>query len=85
MKKRLLLVVILLALTLASCGQRANETDRHNFMPPDMGCTVLYAYDGQIALGGNNEDYQNPFTKVWFLPPEEGKYGRVYFGFENFI
>ena len=52
---------------------------------PDLGCTVIYASDGEVALGGNNEDYSIPFTKVWFLPPDEGKFGRVYFGFENFI
>ncbi len=85
MKKIVFWTVILLALALVSCGQRASETSRYNFMPPDMGCTVFYAYDGQVALGGNNEDYQIPFTKVWFLPPEEGKYGRVYFGYENFV
>ena len=51
----------------------------------DTSCTVFYASDDQVALGGNNEDYQHPFTKVWFLPPQEGKYGRVYFGFENFV
>ena len=52
---------------------------------PNSGCTVFYASDGQVALGGNNEDYPIPFTKVWFLPPEGGRFGRVYFGFENFI
>jgi hypothetical protein len=69
----------------ASYGQGPSETERHSPMRPDMGCTVIYAYDGQVALGGNNEDYQDPFTKVWFLPPEEGKYGRVYFGYDNFV
>jgi hypothetical protein len=52
---------------------------------PNLGCTVIYASDGEVALGGNNEDYPIPFTKIWFLPPEEGNFGRVYFGFENFI
>lgn len=55
------------------------------FLHPNMGCTVIYASDGQVALGGNNEDYSNPFTMVWFLPPEEGAYGRVYFGYEGFL
>ena len=32
-------------------------------------------------LGGNNEDYYNPLTKVWFIPAEAGTFGRVYFGF----
>jgi hypothetical protein len=54
-------------------------------MHPDMGCTVVYATDGNLALGGNNEDYGIPTTKAWFIPAEEGQYGRVYFGYENFI
>jgi len=57
----------------------------HTPLPAGEGCTVFYASDGQVALGGNNEDYRHPFTKVWFLPPEESKYGRVYFGFENYV
>jgi hypothetical protein len=48
------------------------------------GCTVLYATDGEQMLGGNNEDYYNPLTKVWFIPGEDGSYGRVYFGFDDF-
>lgn len=48
-------------------------------------CTVLYASDGKVALAGNNEDAFNPFTKIWFLPPAEGKHGRVYLGFDNFF
>lgn len=58
---------------------------RHAPLCPDLACTVFYATDDQITLGGNNEDYPIPFTKIWFLPPEEGKFGRVYFGFENFV
>jgi len=56
-----------------------------DFLFPDMGCSVIYASDGEIALGGNNEDYINPFTMAWFFPPEDGEYGRVYFGYEGFI
>ncbi len=56
-----------------------------DYLFPDMGCSVIFASDGEVALGGNNEDYSNPFTMAWFLPPEDGKYGRVYFGYEGFI
>jgi hypothetical protein len=52
---------------------------------PRPGCTVLYAYDGQVALGGNNEDFNNPLTLVWFIPASPGKYGRVYFGYDDYI
>ena len=27
-------------------------------------CTVFYASDSDMALGGNNEDGQNPDTKI---------------------
>ena len=39
--------------------------------PPALrlqGCTTLYAYDGQTALVGNNEDFNNPLTRIWFFP-----------------
>jgi hypothetical protein len=52
---------------------------------PDQGCTVIYASDGGMALGGNNEDYVNPLTKVWFIPAEPGRHGGVYFGFDNYV
>ena len=46
-------------------------------------CTVFYYSDGKTALAGNNEDWKDPFTKIWFIPSEENKYGRVYFGFKE--
>jgi hypothetical protein len=56
-----------------------HASDFHTIAPmhPDMGCTVVYATDGNLALGGNNEDYGIPTTKAWFIPAEEGPYGRV--------
>jgi tetratricopeptide (TPR) repeat protein len=46
-------------------------------------CTIIYASDSTTALAGNNEDWTNPFPIVWFLPAEDGKYGRAYFGFDT--
>lgn len=43
-------------------------------------CTVFYASDGKMTLAGNNEDYNFLLTNILFLPAEEGKFGRVYFG-----
>jgi hypothetical protein len=95
MKKAFLLIMIwvLLALVSGGRGLRANAQQ-----PPTnpignpcdplrlgQGCTVFYASDGGLALGGNNEDYWNPFTKMWFLPAQDGQHGRVYFGFDDFI
>jgi hypothetical protein len=53
-------------------------------LQPDQGCTVLYATDGEWMLGGNNEDWYNPLTKVWFIPGEAGSFGRVYFGVDDY-
>jgi len=44
-------------------------------------CTVFYATDGNKMLGGNNEDWSDSNTKIWFYPPEEGKFGWVKVGF----
>ena len=46
-------------------------------------CTVFYASIGDVVLAGNNEDWKNPNTKIWFVPAKEGKYGGVYFGFDK--
>lgn len=47
-------------------------------------CTGFCVSQGDIVLVGNNEDWKNPSTKVWYEPAEKGTYGRVYFGFDNF-
>jgi hypothetical protein len=46
-------------------------------------CTVFYYSDGENILAGNNEDWPEPFTKIWYVPAEEGKYGVVYFGWDG--
>ena len=46
-------------------------------------CTIIYAADDTTALAGNNEDYKSPFGTIWFLPAENGKFGRVYFGWKS--
>ena len=45
-------------------------------------CTIIYASDEKVALGGNNEDYKGRLARIHFLPAQEGKFGRVYFGFD---
>ncbi len=44
-------------------------------------CFILKIAHGNCVLAGNNEDIDNPLTKIWFEPPEKGKYGITYFGF----
>jgi hypothetical protein len=51
----------------------------------DQHCTVFYAADDQVALGGNNEDGYHPvLTRIWFIPPEEGRFGMALVGFDDF-
>lgn len=47
------------------------------------GCTIVMVAKGQWILVGNNEDWKNPKTKMWFIPAENGEYGRVCFGFDD--
>jgi len=34
-----------------------------------------------MVLAGNNEDFLNAEAYIQFLPAEQGKHGRIYFGF----
>ncbi len=36
------------------------------------------------TMVGNNEDYWNPNTRIWFEKGSAGKYGVAYVGFDNF-
>ena len=46
-------------------------------------CTILKAtYDGR-TLVGNNEDWADFPTRLWFLAPQDAAFGRVLFGFIN--
>lgn len=47
------------------------------------GCTAIYVKNGRQLLVGNNEDGCNPETKIWTIPSQNGKYGRLYFGFSD--
>jgi hypothetical protein len=49
------------------------------------GCTVVYAANGQTAIGGNNEDERNPLTRIWFVPGERGGYGSVFVGYDDLV
>ena len=48
-------------------------------------CTVFYAANDTIALAGKNEDGISADHYIWFCPPDDGKYGRVYFGSNFFL
>ena len=48
-------------------------------------CTIFTVSRGDVVLFGNNEDYRKPKTYYWVIPSQEGKYGGVYFGFDDFM
>jgi len=50
---------------------------------PTEGCTIVMVAKGKIVLAGNNEDWKNPNTKIWFIPASNGEHGRVCVGFDN--
>jgi tetratricopeptide (TPR) repeat protein len=50
---------------------------------PTEGCTIVMVANGKIVLAGNNEDWKNPITKIWFIPASNGEYGRVCVGFDD--
>ena len=43
----------------------------------DAGCTVIYGADEENVLGGNNEDFTNPDTRIWFFPSTAGVNNRA--------
>lgn len=49
---------------------------------PASACTVFNISNTNQVLVGNNEDYTRTDTKVWFVPSENGKYGKMCFGFD---
>ena len=53
--------------------------------PLAYACTAFMMTDGENVLVGNNEDYNIPHTRVWFLPTEGRQHGRVYFGYDNWF
>jgi Acyl-coenzyme A:6-aminopenicillanic acid acyl-transferase len=51
--------------------------------PPSYSCTIFSVEDNGAVYAGNNEDWKNNKTYIWFVPGNDGSYGAVYFGFNN--
>ena len=45
-------------------------------------CSVFTASCIDMVLAATNKDWNNPQTRIRFYAPSEGKYGRVYFGYQ---
>jgi hypothetical protein len=69
--------------TLKACGYDRLD-DAIVSDPTPESCTIFTASHGDTVLFGNNEDWINPKTYYWVVPPKSGHYGVVYFGFDNF-
>lgn len=78
--------LIATALLLPPLAAGGSAVPERNSVPGRLGrgqnCTIVYAADDDMALAGNNEDWTGLFAKIRFLPASEGKFGRVYFGFD---
>lgn len=46
-------------------------------LQPAFSCSAFIAEENGLILVGNNEDYWNPFTKMWVVKGVEGKLGCV--------
>jgi hypothetical protein len=51
------------------------------FLQTAKPCTVLYATDGTRVLAATNKDWNNLNTAIRVMPTSEGKFGRIYFGY----
>ncbi|MEQ8768420.1 MAG: hypothetical protein RL885_31235 [Planctomycetota bacterium] len=51
--------------------------------PVAPACSFFMCARNGVVLAGNNEDYLDPDTRMWFVPSEDGRLGCVYFGFSN--
>ncbi|MGB8657197.1 MAG: tetratricopeptide repeat protein [Candidatus Zixiibacteriota bacterium] len=48
------------------------------------GCSMFEITMLGKTMVGNNEDYWNPNTRIWFEQGKNGEYGAAYVGFDNF-
>jgi len=46
-------------------------------------CTFFMSTLKGVTYFGNNEDFSDQRTNLWFVPSQEGKFGYVYFSYDN--
>lgn len=51
--------------------------------PIAVSCTVFHASNESMAFGGNNEDYSDPDTYIYFIPSTDTEYGKVIVGYSG--
>jgi hypothetical protein len=82
---RIVVVAAVVALVGALAAGSPSVVEASEPVHVGPGCTVIYAADGQVALGGNNEDGFNPLTKIWFVPGSDGGYGSAWVGYDDLV
>jgi len=55
------------------------------FCNVSLACTVVIKANDQAILVGNNEDYIEPRTKIWFFPPADESHGFMIWGFGRYL
>ncbi len=70
MKKKLLITIVIILFSIHSNIVSA--------------CTGITSSNEMITLMGNNEDYIDPDTYIWFKPSISGKYGCSFVGYKGF-
>ena len=68
MKRKVILFVLLFAILTGIQG---------------YSCTIFYVAKDDKIFAGNNEDWKDSYSKMWFYPPENNKHGWIKFGFGN--
>ncbi len=53
------------------------------FAFPIYACTIFVLTNSHRVLFGNNEDWINPKTRIWFVPAGDSYYGCVYVGYDD--
>ncbi len=48
-------------------------------------CTIFVKTGDDLVLVGNNEDYIEPETKIWFFPESPNSFGRVIWGYDRYL
>ena len=48
-------------------------------------CTIVMKTDGATVLVGNNEDFLEPRTKVWFLSRSDDSHGLMIWGYDRYL
>ncbi len=50
-----------------------------------LACTIFTISHNDTVYFGNNEDWSNPETYIWFKTSNQNQYGGVYLGFDDFF